>query len=59
MHMIIDYNKRVEVPNPRPHFKGGNTKPKSNPNPQQVYFHENDHPPDNSPTETSAQTMVH
>ena len=62
--MIIDYNKKIRVPNPRPHFNGGKTKPKSsleqpNPKPQQVHFHENDHPPDNSSTEASTQTMVH
>ena len=26
--MIIDYNKKKRVPNQRPHFNGGNTKPK-------------------------------
>ena len=62
--MIIDYNKKIKEPNPRPHISGGNTKQKStlgqsNPKPQQVLFHENDHPPDNPPTETSTQTMVH
>ena len=55
--MIIDYNNKIKVPNPRPHFNGGNIKPKStlgqcNPKPQQVPHHENDHPPDNTPTET-------
>ena len=40
------------------------TKPKSilgqsNPKSQQVHFHENDHPPDNSSTETSTQTIIH
>ena len=62
--MIIDYNKNIKVANARPHFNGGNKKPKptfgqSNPKLQQVHFHENDTPPDNSPTETSTQTMVH
>ena len=28
-HMIIDYNKKIKVVHPRPHFNGGNTKPKS------------------------------
>ena len=61
--MTIDYNKKIKVPNPRQHFNGGDIKPKSslaksNPKPQQVPFHENDPPPDNSPTETSTQTMV-
>ena len=45
--MIIDYNKKIKVPNPRPHSNGGNNKQKailgqSNPKPQQVHFHEND-----------------
>ena len=31
----------------------------SNPKSQQIHFHENDNPPDNSSTETSTQTMVH
>ena len=62
--MIIDYNKNIKVANARPHFNGGNKKPKptlgqSNPKLQQGHFHENDTPPDNSPTETSTQTMVH
>ena len=62
--MIIDCNRKIKVPNPRPHFNGGNTKPKStlgqsNPKPQQVHFPENDSPPENSSTETSPQTMVH
>ena len=62
--MIIDYNRKIKVPNPRPHFNGGNPKPKStleqsNPKPQQVHFPENDNPPENSSTETSTQTMVH
>ena len=48
--MIIDYNEKMKVPNLRPHFIGGNTKPnstlgQSNPQPQQVHCHKNDHPP--------------
>ena len=62
--MIIEYNKKITVPNPRPHFNGGNTKQKStlgqpNPKSQQAHFHEKDHPPDNSSTQSSTQTMVH
>ena len=62
--MIIDYNKKIKVTNQKPHFNGGSTKPKStlgqsSPKSQQVHFQENDHPPDNSSTETSTQTMVH
>ena len=61
--MTIDYNKKIKVPNQRPYSNGGNNKPKptlgkSNPKPQQVHFHGNDPPPDNSPTETSTQTLV-
>ena len=64
VQMIIDYNKKIKVQSPRPHFNGGNTKPtstlgQSNPKPQQVHFHANDHPPDKSSTETSTQTTVH
>ena len=62
--MIIDYNNKIKVANPRQHFNDGNTKLKctmgqSNPKPQQVHFHENDRPPYNSSTETSTQPMVH
>ena len=54
----------IKVTNPRPYFDDGNTNPKStlgqtNPKSQQVHFHENDHPPDNSYTQTSTQIMVH
>ena len=62
--MISDYNKKIKVTNPGLHSTGGNNKPKptlgqSNPKLQQVHFHENDPPPDNSSTEASTQTMVH
>ena len=55
--MILDYNKKIKVTNQKPHFNGGSTKPKStlgqsSPKSQQVHFQENDHPPDNSSTET-------
>ena len=41
--MIIDYNKKIKVPNPKQHFNGGNTKPHSslgqpNPKPKQIHF---------------------
>ena len=60
--MIIEYNKKVKVANPRPF--GGNSKPKPtlgkpNPKPQQVYLHENDHPPEHFHSEDSTQAMVH
>ena len=32
---------------------------RSNQKCQHIHFHENDHPPDKSPTETSNQTMVY
>ena len=32
---------------------------KPNPKPQQVHFHENDHLPENPPSEASPQAMVH
>ena len=62
--ILIDCKKKIKAPNPRLHFNGGNTKPKSNLGqsnlkPKQVQFHENDNSPENSPTENSNQTMVH
>ena len=62
--MIIEYDKKVRVANPKPYFNGGNPKPKPtlgipNPKTQQVHFHENDHPPDDPPPEASTQAMVH
>ena len=48
--------------NPQPYSNGANPKPtlgKPNPMPQQVHFHENDHPPENSHSEDSSQAMVH
>ena len=56
-------NKKVKDVNPKPF--SGNPKPKptlGKPNPkphQQVHFHENDHPPENPPSEDSTQAMVH
>ena len=60
--LIIEYNKKVKVVKPKQF--GGNPKPeptlgKPNPKPQQVNFHENDHPPENSPSEESTHAMVH
>ena len=50
--------------NPKPalqwwQHKRESTLGQSNPKPQQVHFHENDHHPDNSSTEASTQAMVH
>ena len=61
--MILDYNKRSRcqiqdhtsmVATPNQNLLWDN-----NSKPHQDHFHGNDPPPDNSPTETSTQTMVH
>ena len=62
--MVIEYNKKIKVVSPKPHFHGGKPKPnptlgKPNPNPQQVHLHERDDPTENQPPETPTQTMVH
>ena len=62
--LIIEYNKKVKLVNPKQHFNGGDPKHKPtlgkpNPKPQQVHFHENDHPHDNPHSEDSTQAMVH
>ena len=62
--LIIEYNKKVKVVNLTPYFNGGNhkTKPtlcKPNAKPQQVHFHENDHPFENPHSEDSTQAIVH
>ena len=57
--MNIDCNIKIWVANPRQYLNGGNINPKftlgqCNPKPQQVHFHENDHPPDiSSPAASS------
>ena len=50
--------------NPKPYFNDGNSKHKPtfckhNLKPQQVHFHQNDHPPENPHSEDSTQAMVH
>ena len=45
--MVIEYNKKIDVVSPKPHFNGGKSKPnptlgKPNSNPQQVHLHEKD-----------------
>ena len=62
--MVIEYNKKIKVVSPKPHFNGGEPKPnptlgKPNPNPQQVHLHEKDDPTRDQPHETPAHTMVH
>ena len=60
--LVIQYNKKDNDFNPNPF--GGNPKPKTtlgkpNPKPQQIHFHENDHPPENPHSEDSTQALVH
>ena len=57
--IIIEYNKKIKVPNPRPHNNQNSTLGQSNPKPQQVHYHENDHSPGNSSPEASTQAIVH
>ena len=50
--------------NPKPHFNGGNTKPKStlgqsNPKSHQAHLIEDDHSPHDSSPEASTQAMIH
>ena len=62
--MVIEYNKKIKVVSPKPHFHGGKSKPnptlgKPNSNPQQVLLHERDDPTENQPPQTPTQPMVH
>ena len=62
--MVIEYNKKIKVVSPKPHFNGGNSNPiptsgKPNSKPQQVHLHEKDHPTENQWPQTPTQTMVH
>ena len=62
--MVIEYNKKITVVSPKPHFNGGKSEPnptlgKSSSSPQQVHLHEKDDPTQNQPPETPTQTMVH
>ena len=62
--MVIEYNKKIKVVNPKPYLNGGKSKPnptlgKPNPNTQQIHVHEKDDPTEDQPPETSTQTMVH
>ena len=61
--MIIEHNKKVKLNNPTPYPSGSKTKPnptlgKSTPAPQQVHQHSQDEPTEESPPDTSTQTMV-
>ena len=62
-HMIIEHNKKVKLNNPTPYPSGSKTKPnptlgKSTPTPQQVHQHSQDEPTEETPPDTSTQTLV-
>ena len=61
--MIIEHNKKVKLNNPTPYPSGSKTKPnptlgKSNPAPKQIHQHSQDEPTEESPPDTSTQTLV-
>ena len=61
--MIIEHNKKVKLNNPTSYTNGSKTKPnptlgKSTPAPQQVHQHSQDEPKQESPPDTSTQTLV-
>ena len=61
--MIIEHNKKVKLNNPTPYPSGSKTKPnptlgKSTPAPKQVHQHSQDEPTEESPSDTSTQTLV-
>ena len=61
--MIIEHNKKVKLNNPTPYPSGSKTKPnptlgKSTPAPKQVHQHSQDEPREESPSDTSTQTLV-
>ena len=62
--MIIEHNKKVKLNNnPTPYPSGSKTKPnttlgKSTPTPKQVHQHSQDEPTEESPSDTSTQTLV-
>ena len=52
-HMVIEYNEKIKVVNPKPHLNGGKSKPnptlgKPNSNPQQIHLHEKDDSTENN-----------
>ena len=61
--MIIEHNKKVKLNNPTPYPSGSKAKPnptlgKSTPTPKQVHQHSQDEPTEESPSDTSPQTLV-
>ena len=61
--MIIEHNKKVKLNNPTPCPSGSKTKPnhtlgKSTPTPKQVHQHSQDEPTEESPSDTSTQTLT-
>ena len=61
--MIIEHNKKVKLNNPTPYPSGSKTKPnptlgKSTPTPKQAHQHSQDEPTEESPSDTSTQTLV-
>ena len=61
--MILEHNKKVKLNNPTSYTSGSKTKPnptlgKSTPAPQQVHQHSQDEPKEESPPDTSTQTLV-
>ena len=61
--MIIEHNKKVKLNNPTPYPSGSKTKPnptlgKSTPAPKLVHQHSQDEPTEESPSDTSTQTLV-
>ena len=61
--MIIEHNKKVKPNNPTPYPSGSKTKPnstlgKSSPATKQFHQHSQDEPTEESPSDTSMQTLV-
>ena len=61
--MIIEHNKKVKLNNPTPYPSGSKAKPnptlgKSTPTLKKVHQHSQDEPTDESPSDTSTQTLV-
>ena len=61
--MIIEHNKKVKLNNPTPYPSGSKTKPNptlgnSTPTPKQVHQHSQNEPTEESPSDTSTQTLV-
>ena len=61
--MIIEHNKKVKLNNPQPYPNGSKTKPnptlcKSTPTQKQVHQHSHGEPTEESPSDTSTQTLV-